>query len=132
MANEVSYNLELLVQNLEPKYIKPRMENACALVKNDASQMAPVDTGELSRSIDFEVAGDGTEGVIYSNLEYAVYVELGTGIYASRGGGRQTPWRYQDGEGEWHTTRGQRPQPYLEPALQQNTNQIIAQFEGMF
>jgi len=47
------------------------MENACALVRNDAVANAPVDTGELKRSIEFQVADDGTEGVIYSNLEYA-------------------------------------------------------------
>lgn len=89
MANEVSHNLELFIQDFDSKYLKKGMQDACALVRNAAIQNAPQDTGALRRSIDFEVADDGTEGVIFSNLEYAPYVECGTGIYASKGNGRK-------------------------------------------
>lgn len=129
--NEVSKNLEKLANELNSEYLYKAMAGACAVVRNDAITNAPQQTGALKRSIDFEVSADGTEGVVFSNLEYAPYVEVGTGRYASKGGGRDTPWRYEGKEG-WVTTEGQRAQPYLEPALQQNTSKIRECFEGMF
>ena len=52
---------------------------------------------------------------IGSSVFYAPYVELGTGKYYP--GGRPTPWVYQDAQGNWHLTHGQRAQPYLKPAV---------------
>ena len=74
-----------------------------------------VDTGNLRNSITHKV--DAAEDKVYigTNVEYGVYVELGTGIHAE-GGGRPTPWVYQDSHGDWHHTRGQEPKPYLRPA----------------
>lgn len=129
--NEVSANLDRLVKELDPKYISKGMEDACAIVRNDAVNNAPHSTGALQRSIDFEVSDDGTEGVVYTNLEYAPYVEVGTGIYSSKGGGRDTPWSYKTADG-WVTTRGQKPHPFMEPALQQNTSKVKECFEGLF
>ena len=132
--NEVSANLNMLIKSFDRAYIKPAMEDACALVANSAKRKAPKDTGALRRSIEFEVSDDGLEGVIYSNLEYAPYVEFGTGIYATVGVGRQTPWfypTYKDGKFVCYLTNGQRPQPYLEPALNNNLGRIRKCFEGL-
>ena len=49
---------------------------ACALVERSAKQKAPKDKGDLRRSITSKV--EGTEGVVYTPLEYAPYVEYGT------------------------------------------------------
>lgn len=68
----------------------------------------------LRQSITHKVAGDAV--YIGTNIEYAAYVELGTGKYYP--GGRPTPWTYKDDEGEWHYTAGQRAQPYLKPAAE--------------
>ena len=87
-GGEVIANLDLLIHTLEPKYLKPAMNKACAVVRNDAISNAPQRTGALKRSIDFEVSNNGSEGVIYSSLKYAPYVEVGTGIYSTKGGGR--------------------------------------------
>lgn len=82
-----------------------------------AKDLAPVDTGQLRNSITHTVK-DGENAVyIGSNQEYAVYQELGTGIYAAGGGGRPTPWMYQDAKGRWHWTRGNPAQPFLAPAV---------------
>ena len=83
-----------------------------------AIDLVPVDTSALKTSIKHKV--DTAESSVYigSNEKYAPYVELGTGIYAEGGGGRPTPWAYQDEKGEWHHTRGQEPQPYLRPAIE--------------
>jgi HK97 gp10 family phage protein len=58
-------------------------------------------------------------------LEYAPYVEFGTGLFAENGGRTDVPWCYQDDEGNWHTTSGMKPQPYMRPALEENRNEII-------
>ena len=130
-SNEVSMNLKKLENELESRYLAPAMNKACALVRNDAIQKAPHRTGALQRSIDFQVSTDGTEGIVYSDIEYAPYVEVGTGIYATKGGGRDTPWTYEGYDG-FVTTRGNKAQPFLEPALQQNTTKIADCFKGIF
>ena len=100
---------------------------ACALVERSAKQNAPKGTGELRRSITSKVVRDGDElvGIVYTPLEYAPYIEFGTGLFAEEGNGRKdVPWHYQDDEGEWHSTSGQHPRPYLRPALNENRENI--------
>ena len=78
-----------------------------------AKDLCPVDTGDLRNSISHKTVEN--EAYIGTNKEYAAYVELGTGKYTA--GGRPTPWVYQDANGNWHHTDGQRAQPYLKPAV---------------
>lgn len=88
----------------------------CGLVgEGYAKDLAPVDTGRLRNSISHQV--DDSENAVYigTNVSYAPYVELATGIYAD--GGRPTPWVYQDDAGNWHWTRGNPAQPFLAPAV---------------
>ncbi len=68
-----------------------------------------IDTGAMLNSISHQVDLDDQSVYIGTNIEYAIYHELGTGIYLEGGGGRQTPWAYQDANGEWHRTRGIKP-----------------------
>ena len=124
-------NLNVILEELEeiadPADIKKTVGKACALVERSAKEKAPKDTGALRRSITSEVVEeDGAiVGRVFTPLEYAPYVEYGTGLFAESGGGRQTPWSYQDDEGNWHTTRGQKPQPYMRPALNENREKIV-------
>ena len=96
---------------------------ACALVERSAKQKAPKDKGDLRRSITSKV--EGTEGVVYTPSEYAPYVEYGTGLFAEGGGRQDVPWNYQDDEGNWHSTSGMKPQPYMRPALNENKEEIL-------
>jgi hypothetical protein len=76
-------------------------------------------TGNLRASINWRHLGQGKAEVgVIENHPYAIYVEFGTGIYAEKGG-RATPWRYQDSEGNWWYTEGSHPYPYFRPALTQ-------------
>jgi hypothetical protein len=60
-------------------------------------------------------------------LEHGIYHEFGTGIYAEEGKGRETPWVYFDAKGgEFYTTSGVRPRPWLRPALDENRPKIEA------
>lgn len=76
-----------------------------------------VDTGRLKNSITHEVVPDEAMVEVGTNVEYAPYVEYGTGKYAD-GGGRQTPWIYQDDDSNFHITSGMKPNHFLRDALQ--------------
>lgn len=81
-------------------------------------------TGNLRNSITHTVQQDkeGTAAIVGSAVDYAPYVELGTGIHAKEGG-RQTPWKYQDHNGNWHTTSGMPARPYLRPAVENHVKE---------
>ena len=82
-----------------------------------AKDLAPVDTGAGRNSISHKVDESEPAAYIGTNLDYMIYQELGTGIYAEGGGGRPTPWVYQDDKGNWHWTAGNPAQPFLKPAV---------------
>ena len=102
--------------------IEGALGTCCALVEREAKQLAPKDNGELRRSITSKV--EGNTGIVFTPLEYAPYVEYGTGLFAEQGGRTDVPWSYQDEEGEWHSTSGQKPQPFMRPALDNNKAMI--------
>lgn len=95
----------------------------CGLVAEGyAKRLVRVDTGNLRNSITHKV--DPSEPAVYIGIpvgptSYGTYVELGTGKYYP--GGRPTPWKYQDANGNWHWTKGNPAQPYLKPAVADHT-----------
>lgn len=125
-------NLDKLISKLEKlDNVNQAMEQACILVENEAKIKCPVDNGLLRNSITHYIEDNPNElvGVVGTNVEYAPYVEFGTGIYSSLGNGRQDRWKYKDAKGEWHSTIGQHPQPYLQPALEENRRKIEKMFK---
>lgn len=120
--------LEALSAIGDTEKLAAAMKKACAIVERSAKQKAPKGkTGELGRSITSEVEINGNEviGIVFTPLEYAPYVEYGTGLFAEAGDGRKdVPWAYKDDEGNWHSTSGMKPHPYLRPALNENREQI--------
>lgn len=122
--------LEALIKDLDNladgKRLEEALGKACAVVERSAKEKAPKGSGELRRSITSKVeqTADGIQGVVYTPLEYAPYVEYGTGLFAENGGRKDVPWHYKDDQGEWHTTSGQHPQPFMRPAFEQNREQI--------
>lgn len=97
---------------------------ACILVQGQAVLLAPVQTARLRNSVDYVVDEDELIGYVGTSVEYAVYVEFGTGEFAENGRGRKGGWVYKDPSGEWFFTWGQEPQPYLRPAFRQHKNDI--------
>ena len=100
---------------------------ACLDVEAAAKENCPKDTGNLMQSIMAEPAqieGETVSGTVGTNLEYAVYVHEGTGQFSRTGMGRSGSWRYQDNEGNWHTTSGQAPQPFLENAYLSESGKV--------
>lgn len=60
---------------------KKGLERGAKKIQKNAKYLAPVDTGHLRNSIktNSEITGDGAEAQVYTNVEYAPYVEFGTG-----------------------------------------------------
>ena len=102
--------------------------------KDIITEESRVDTGRLRNSIAHTY--DAGEKAVYigSNLEYAVYNEVGTGIYAEGGGGRKTPWIYVDEDGVGHRTVGMKPIHMLKRAASEHTDEyerlIIEMLKG--
>lgn len=96
----------------------------CGLQADEYAQdLCPVDTGALRNSISHKVMEDEKTVYVGTNQEYAPYVELGTGIYYP--GGRPTPWAYQDAQGHWHMTHGQRAKAFIKPAVADHAGTYI-------
>lgn len=112
----------------DPSAVSAALQKACALVEREAKILAPKDNGDLRRSISSKVEGE--TGIVFTPLEYAPYVEFGTGLFAEEKGRVDVPWHYQDDEGEWHSTSGQKPQPFMRPALHNNIPQIKTILKG--
>ena len=121
--NELTLKLEERVNDS----IEESLGKACALIEREAKEKAPKGNGALRRSITSEV--NENEGVVFTPLEYAPYVEFGTGLFAEEGGRQDVPWHYKDDEGNWHSTSGQPPQPFMRPALNDNLEKIYKIFK---
>ena len=142
MSAEIKDNREIVFDAMSQALYRG-LEKIGLVAESYAKKLCPVDTGNLRNSIthivalDGNVSGDitipngrmdvksGNTGAVYigTDSEYAPYVELGTGIYAKGGGGRPTPWVYQDAKGNWHYTHGNKPQPFLKPAAHDHKGQ---------
>lgn len=131
------------------------MQDACDLVGNSAIDKAPKDTGHLKQNITnrIEVIGNEVSGIVFTPLEYAPYIEYGTGIYAENGNGTSGYWVYVGDKDydpnrkksskrytlqeakkivaimrskglEAYYTNGMHPQPFMRPALKENEQNI--------
>ena len=122
--------LENLIEALDkianPTGIEQALKDACFLVEGEARKNAPKQDGTLRNSITSRI--EGLSGIVYTPLEYAPYVEYGTGLFSVHpaGGRKNVPWIYQDEKtGEWIATKGQHPHPYMYPALNDNREDIL-------
>lgn len=93
------------------------------IVRKDAVMNCPYVTGRLRGSITSHVEGNTAE--IGSNVEYASYVEFGTGAQGDKSVAHTTKkqWTYYS-SGQFFTTSGQAPKPFLVPALKNNSDKI--------
>lgn len=110
------------------RQIEAGLERACIEVQQSAVEKCPKDSDALSSSIGYKIQKNGArpEGIVGSGLEYAPYVHEGTGIYSRTGRGRKdVPWSYMDEEGNYHSTYGMEPRPFLEEARNECRDRIM-------
>ena len=89
--------------------------------------------------------------VVNSNLDYAPYIEKGTGVHAKDGDGRKTPWYvpvdeyagtkrptfegkvvivYGKKGKKFYKTDGMKPRSFLEPARDENKAKVLKVLGG--
>lgn len=111
------------------KLLEKGMEKALLTVEADAKRNCPVDEGLLRASINHEteVGNEEITGRVGTNVEYAAFVEFGTGIYAENGDGRQTPWAWIGDSVKWeggHKTQGQKGKRFMQDAIDKNRDKL--------
>lgn len=96
-----------------------------SLVLSDATELVPVDTGQLRTSLytRTEPTAGGAAGAVGAGAEYAVYVEMGTGAHGAASGGKAPGATYTMDH------PGQEAQPFLYPAYKANQADIVAAVE---
>ena len=101
------------------------MKKGAKLVQADAKRNVHVASGQLRNGITVEQVGPLTVGV-GTNVEHAVFEELGTGRQGDPRVSHTSKerWSYQDSDGNWHTTSGHEPHPFLGPALTSNRAEV--------
>ena len=95
-------------------------------VRGNAVLLCPVNTGELRNSIRVQLISPGVV-VVGTNKEYAIFVEFGTGTKGDPGVPHTSKmeWHWQDEEGNWHTSYGQKAQSFLRAAVGKNEEKEI-------
>jgi HK97 gp10 family phage protein len=129
MGIEVHLNVDEIVNKLLPEALAKGLQKAGQIVENDAKKNCAVSDGVLRASITHVVDIEESSVSIGTNVEYAPYVEFGTGQYSEDG--RKTPWIYTTADGETYISHGQKAQPFLQPAVDNNLDKIIEQFENL-
>lgn len=135
MAEFISHSdeVEAALQDAVEAALEAMGQQAVSYAKSNITEAGRVDTGAMRNSVSHAVATAENAVYVGTNNEYAIFHELGTGIYLEGGGGRQTPWAYQDAKGEWHRTRGLKPIHFLKNAVQDHIEvlqQIAAKIIG--
>ena len=103
------------------KAVSQELEKTAHRIERQAKELAPIDTGELRRSITTE--GSGLDYEIGTNLEYSEYIEDGTSPHIING----NPYLYW--EGASHPVRrvnhpGNKAYLYMETACDTQTEDI--------
>lgn len=106
--------------------VREVVDEVTTATTNEARRRCPVDDGPLRASLrqEVDVRGNLVVGVVYSPLEYAAYVHIGTGIYGPEGRpirpvrARVLTWQPRGGPRQFaREVKGQRPNPFLLEAL---------------
>lgn len=128
MAVEFHSNLDVTMKATDQALAKAA-EIIGGMAEGYAKALCPVDTGNLRNSITHQTE-DHTV-VVGTNVFYGPFVELGTGVHAEGGGGRQTSWSYQDSDGNWHTTSGMPARPFIRPSIENHTAEYKTVLENV-
>lgn len=153
----VHKELDAKLEKLMEIDMMPGVRKAILRVQDEAKTLCPGNHGELRRSIytDTEDVDGACRGTCYTNKEYAMYVEFGTGPNGQESHAgispnvnvvyNQTGWtipanampveeaeryglgiaRGKDGELIGYYTNGQAAHPFMYPALKNNEEEVV-------
>lgn len=99
-------------------------------IESGAKQRAPVDTGRLRSSIQSKIDHKDISAEVTANVDYAPYVEFGTGLYAKELLAGKPREMVQHAREFFKTGRGRRmAQPFLFPTYYEQRPKIIARIK---
>lgn len=141
---ETQRKLEQVIADLQGAPMLNAMRDATLMVQATAKEEAPVDTGRLRASITPEVRGgpDEVVGAVGSNVDYAPYMELGTGTFAGKSAHFPPPaaldvWARRHGAPSGFVVAraifmrgGLKPRRFLQIGFEKNESRIKAKIEG--
>lgn len=118
------------------KVLRQSIGRNIKMVQGEAKLLCPVDSGGLRNSITTNVkeTDKGITATVSTNMEYAPYVEFGTGKKGENSGGDKYPGPLSYKQDKWRVNipdvgvrwiEGQPAQPYLYPALKNNEDKVI-------
>lgn len=122
-------NLDSLLRKLDvlggnsTKALKTGVLQAAKQVQGGAKELTPVDTGRLRNSIQASVEEKGGEviGKVSTNVEYAAYLEFGTGKLGEES---PSPPKSNGNLNYRQDWQGMPAQPFMYPAAKQNENTV--------
>ncbi|MGC4020250.1 MAG: HK97 gp10 family phage protein [Muricomes sp.] len=94
-----------LKKNVTLSDVKRVVKQNGSELQSKAKRKAPVDTGDLKRSIGLEISSGGMTAKVEPTVEYAAYLEYGT--------------------------RFQKAQPYLKPSLEEQEKQFKSDMQKL-
>lgn len=137
---QAQQKLEQTIADIRGQPFVDTMHEATLVVERDAKILAPVDTGRLRSSITSQIRKQGrtVQGVVGSNVTYAPYQELGTGVHVGRSAYFPPPaalevWAKRHGFPNGfvvamaiYRAGGTKPRRFLQGAFEQNRARIVA------
>jgi hypothetical protein len=132
LVDNVNYEaIEAAIKIAIVKSLSEFAEDVVAAAQYYLKAADRVDTANLIGSIKYKIEQKDNTFVLYifTNVEYGIYVEFGTGIYAENGMGRKPGWVYKDPEGKFHYTEGMKATPFLRPGFDTS---IVNFFQYLF
>ena len=108
------------------------LEEVGGELESQVKQNTKVDTGKTKGSWEHVVNAEKMEVQVGSRYKNALWEELGTGIYALNGDGRQTRWVYRTPDGKYHSTVGKKPRRAFYKAYNSKKNAIIDEARRRF
>jgi len=113
------------------KVLETSIAKQTKLVQGEAKDLCSVDSGDLQQRIYTDVKSQQSKviGKVFTNVEYAAYVEFGTGKKGEESGGDKYPGPLSYKQDKWLVNipdvgprwiEGQPAQPFMYPALKNN------------
>jgi len=125
-SNEILKELEAAVERGLTRVGMKATTYVAALTPVGTPESTGVDGyvgSRLRNSMTYRVLKVERAVIIGTNIHYAPYVELGTGIYATDGNGRKSPWVWKDKNGKFHWTRGIKPQHMIQRGISEHVGE---------
>ncbi len=110
------------------------LEETSGELESQVKRNTAVATGQLKSSWTHRITPSSTKttATVGSPLQNAIWEEFGTGEYALNGDGRKGGWKYVDGKGDGHFTRGKHPRRAFWNAYTSMKSKLIKHIQDVF